>query len=71
VGYGEGWLAQEANALGLGWQRAEGGQWLAAIATAAAALPAGPTLSPYGRQVLTEPFAAWATRILSNTAPDP
>lgn len=29
------------------------------------------TLSPYGRQVLTEPFAAWATRILSNTTPDP
>jgi hypothetical protein len=70
VGYGEGWLAQEANALGLRWQRAEGGQWLAAIAAAAAALPAGHTLSPYGRQVLTEPFAAWATRILRNNAED-
>jgi len=70
VGYGDGWLAQEANALGLRWQRAEGGQWLAAIAAAAAALPAGHTLSPYGRQVLTEPFAGWATHILSNSAPD-
>ena len=65
VGYGEGWLAAEAAALGLGWQCPEDGPWLAAIAEAAGALPTGNTLSPYGRQVLTEPFAAWATRLVS------
>ena len=65
VGYGEGWLAAEAAALGLTWHCSQREPWLSALAAAAAALPASASLSPYGRQVLTEPFAAWATRLVS------
>jgi len=66
VGYGEGWLAEEAKALGLRWHRPEGGQWLAAIAAAAAALPASNTLSPYGHRVLGESFVSWCRRNLES-----
>jgi hypothetical protein len=67
VGYGEGWLATEAAALGLGWRSPAQEPWLGSIAAAAADLPADITLKPYGRVVLTNRFATWASQILSNT----
>jgi hypothetical protein len=69
VGYGEGWLAAEGAALGLAWHRSQGEPWLSTLAAAAAALPARASLSPYGRQVLQEPFAAWASRSLGQPHP--
>jgi hypothetical protein len=68
VGHGSGWLAAEAQALGLGWHSPEGGSWLEAIAAATAALPARTPLSPYGTQVLGEGFGGWCARQLANQA---
>ena len=67
VGYGSGWLAAEAAALGLGWHSPEGGSWLEAIAAAASALPSHTPLNTYGQQVLGEgSFGAWCARQLGN-----
>jgi hypothetical protein len=66
VGHGSGWLAAEAAALGLAWHSPEEGAWLAAIAAAAAELPAHTPLSAYGSQVLGESFGAWCVRQLAN-----
>ena len=61
VGYGSGWLAAEAAALGLGWHSPE------AIAAAASALPSHTPLNTYGQQVLGEgSFGAWCARQLGN-----
>ena len=68
VGHDSGWLAAEAQALGLGWHSPEGGSWLEAIAAAAAALPAHTPLSAYGTQVLGEGFGVWCARQLANQA---
>jgi hypothetical protein len=64
VGYGEGWLATEAAALGLGWRSPEQEPWLAAISTAAAALAAHSPLSTYGNQVLKGSFTRWCAEQL-------
>jgi hypothetical protein len=66
VGHGSGWLAAEAAALGLAWHSPEEGAWLAAIAAAAAELPAHTPLSAYGSQVLGESFGGWCVRQLAN-----
>lgn len=67
-GHEGGWLAQEAEALGLSWQGPElaaeaapgdGGPWLAALATAAAGLESEPSWSPYGRSLLLGNFSQW------------
>ena len=68
VGHGRGWLAAEAQALGLGWHSPEGGSWLEGIAAAVAELPAHTLLSAYGNQVLGEGFGAWCARQLANQA---
>jgi len=76
VGFGEGWLAVEAQQLGLDWQvptGRDGAAWLAAVARAAAgATSTSPattpaTLSPYGHRVLGESFASWCRRNLEET----
>jgi hypothetical protein len=67
VGHGEGWLATEAQQLGLGWQvpaNRDGAAWLAAVARAAQRAAPGSgadtaRLSPYGQTVLGESFANW------------
>ena len=59
VGYGTGWLATEAAALGLRWHSPAGQAWLEALASAAAVLPARSDLSSYGQQVLGSSFASW------------
>jgi hypothetical protein len=69
VGHGSGWLAAEAAALGLAWHSPEGGTWLAAIAAAAAELPAHTPLSAYGNQVLGEGFGAWCARMAQGGGP--
>ena len=62
VGYGQGWLAQEAKALELPWQApaGEGGDaWLAALADAAAAPVPPRGGGEYARVILDQSFAAW------------
>lgn len=71
VGYGEGWLASEAMALGLAWRspagQRDGADWLTAVAAAAAALRSRFELSAYGRQVLEGSFGAWCHEALAST----
>ena len=63
VGYASGWLAEEAQALGMGWQGVAAisahppKTWLAAI-NAALGAPATP-FSTYGQQVLGQSYAQW------------
>jgi|GEM_PF-443407 len=73
VGYGEGWLAREASALGVGWRglaAAEspptGEEWLGALQESQQAVEAAPGFSTYGRAVLGSGFAAHlANRVLA------
>ena len=70
VGYASGWLAEEAQALGMGWQgvAAIGAHhpqtWLAAI-DAALHAPATP-FSTYGQQVLGQSYAQWLLAALNS-----
>lgn len=64
VGYGEGWLAAEAPALGVSWQapaageRAPtGGEWLGALGQSLSALDNASGFTPYGKTVLGRSFA--------------
>ena len=66
VGCSEGFLAQEAQALGLGWQALPDGEnpphaWYAAIEQALSAHPS--SFSAYGRQVLGPSNAHWQAYI--------
>lgn len=64
IGYGEGWLAEEARALGVGWRTVSGGHWLREVAAAAAA--AQPLqLSSEGETVLLGSFWRWCQEQLS------
>ncbi len=54
VGHGEGWLAREAAALGIGWNVGRNGDWLAALGEAETS-SAG--FTAYGRAVLGHSFA--------------
>lgn len=71
VGYSTGWLAAEAQALGIGWHgvSAIGAHppqaWLAAIEVALGA-PAAP-YSAYGQQVLGQSYAQWLLSGLHST----
>ncbi|MEI8249953.1 MAG: hypothetical protein WCF98_02150 [Synechococcus sp. ELA057] len=62
VGYGRGWLAEEAMALDLPWQAPtghSGSAWLAALAVAAAA-PIPPVgAGAYAHAVFDQSFATW------------
>lgn len=64
VGYGEGWLAAEAPALGVSWQALAagertptGGEWLGALRQSLSAVSASPGFTAYGRAVLVHSFA--------------
>jgi len=62
VGYGQGWLAQEAKALELPWQTPDGqsgAAWLAALADAAAAPVPPRGGGDYARAILEQSFGAW------------
>lgn len=71
AGFAGGWLAAEAKALGLGWLLLPTGgtaqQLLEAIAVGVQTQPdvKAADLTPYGRTVLGEPFAAWVAQHLS------
>jgi hypothetical protein len=75
VGVAGGWLATEAEALGMHWQplpeAATALQRLEALAAIAAASSEATTdtrdatFTPYGRAVLGEPFAAWVAQHLA------
>jgi hypothetical protein len=74
VGYGGGWLATEAAALGLGWHSSAaaveasgpaGELWLAALGRAAAELAGPRRLSAYGRDLLGGDFSRWCAERLS------
>jgi hypothetical protein len=65
VGYGEGWLAREAPALGVGWRglaagprQPIGAQWLGALGESLTAAEGAPGFTAYGRAVLGGSFAA-------------
>jgi hypothetical protein len=62
VGYGRGWLAEEAMALDLPWQAptgCSGSAWLAALAAGAAAPVPPVSTSAYARAILDQGFASW------------
>lgn len=72
VGYATGWLAQEAQELGLAWHvpsGSDGPAWLAALAEAAQRprLPA-PTPSAYGQSIWKTRFADWCLGTLRQPA---
>jgi hypothetical protein len=65
VGYGEGWLAAEAPALGVSWRAlaagertTSGGEWLGLLRQSLSALDNTSGFTPYGRSVLGRSFAA-------------
>jgi len=76
VGFQDGWLAAEAEALGIGWQglpwpgpEASGPApraWLSAIDQALASPP--PVITAYGRQVLGRSYAQWLLAGLKSPA---
>jgi len=78
AGHGGGWLAREAQALGLNWQSPEpasggapgdGGAWLSALARAAGGLGSQPSWSPYGQKLLVADFSLWCEdRLMHNEA---
>ena len=72
MGYASGWLAEQAQALGMGWQGVAAisahppKTWLAAI-NAALRAPATP-FSTYGQQVLGQSYAQWLLAALNSAS---
>lgn len=65
VGYGEGWLAAEAPALGVSWRAPaagertlSGGEWLGLLRQSLSTLDNASGFTPYGKSVLGSSFAA-------------
>ena len=70
VGYATGWLAAEAQELGLPWLSPgarDGGAWLAAVALAAERLEACPVANSYAAEILGCTFAQWCSDCLART----
>lgn len=64
VGYGEGWLAAEAPALGVSWcgspageRGVSGGEWLGLLRQSLSSLDKASGFTPYGMNVLGQSFA--------------
>ena len=72
VGYATGWLAAEAQELGLPWLSPgenDGGAWLAAVALAAEQLEASTNTkaNSYAAGLLTNSFGQWCSECLART----
>ena len=68
VGYATGWLAAEAQELGLPWlspRANDGGAWLAAVALAAEKLEACPKANSYAAGLLAGSFGEWCSECLA------